>query len=203
MQREDYLGHQDPSGDGPAQRLEQSLLLVGSYGENLARDISAEAAHAGLMSSTGHRNNILGSKFTHVGIGIVRDKRGAVIVCELFAQLIVVVPLEQARRVVQNLVHESSAYSGSSLPSLSTRLNKVAQEHAKFIAFRDKLSTPRLQGIGSFQMVALVGHQFRDMIARHVFRPAKIVSVGVGICYARSPTYPLGAIWMVLIIQYA
>lgn len=41
-------------------------------GENVAYAGSLSSAHNSLMASTGHRNNLLNSSYTHVGYGVVK-----------------------------------------------------------------------------------------------------------------------------------
>jgi Cysteine-rich secretory protein family len=55
--------------------------------ENIARADIAEEAHAGLMTSSGHRANILSSRFHAVGIGAV-ESQGHLWVTEDFAVLL-------------------------------------------------------------------------------------------------------------------
>jgi uncharacterized protein YkwD len=43
-----------------------------SYGENVGYSTSVDGVHALFMGSGGHRQNILSTSFTHVGIGVVR-----------------------------------------------------------------------------------------------------------------------------------
>ena len=45
------------------------------------------AAHAALMSSHGHRRNILAKNFNNVGIAVFQDAYGFVTVVEVFAKL--------------------------------------------------------------------------------------------------------------------
>jgi len=52
--------------------------------ENVGTGGSIGAVHDALMESSGHRENILGSQFDRVGIGVVR-RGGRVWVTELFA----------------------------------------------------------------------------------------------------------------------
>jgi hypothetical protein len=44
-------------------------------GENVARASSASEAHAMLLASPGHRDNIVNPRFTHVGIGVVVERQ--------------------------------------------------------------------------------------------------------------------------------
>jgi uncharacterized protein YkwD len=71
MLSKDFFAHQDPDGDGPADRVKRfakrRYVIVG---ENIAAGFdSAGATCRGWMNSSGHRANILRSSFTRVGAG--------------------------------------------------------------------------------------------------------------------------------------
>ena len=55
-------------------------------GENIAHHVTVEKAQAAFMSSSGHRQNILGSQWTKVGIGVWEDSQGFVYVTQLFVR---------------------------------------------------------------------------------------------------------------------
>jgi len=66
-----YFSHIDLEGKSPTERL----LAVGAQssvnGENLALAPTADLAHAGLINSVRHRENILSAEFKKVGIGVI------------------------------------------------------------------------------------------------------------------------------------
>lgn len=72
-----YLDHFTPEGWGPGQRMQ----MIGADGysalaENTAQgqDTAAEVMQV-WMSSTGHRENILSTSYTHLGVGVAASKR--------------------------------------------------------------------------------------------------------------------------------
>jgi uncharacterized protein YkwD len=69
-----FFGHDSPVTGSPEDRVHAGGVRVVSYGENVARAPSASAAHRMLMSSPGHRKNIVDPRFTHVGIGVVSNR---------------------------------------------------------------------------------------------------------------------------------
>ncbi len=55
------------------QNLRQASVSFVRVGENIAQSTSVEGVHRGLLNSTkGHRDNILSSTHTHIGVGIVQ-----------------------------------------------------------------------------------------------------------------------------------
>jgi uncharacterized protein YkwD len=72
MERAHFFGHVSPTTKTVVERLEHAGVQVSTAGENLSQASTPEESHQGLMDSPGHRANMLGPKFTHVGIGVVR-----------------------------------------------------------------------------------------------------------------------------------
>ncbi len=69
MAKNGYFAHVNRQGEDPNARFKR-FGGRGPIGENIAFDISIDAAHHHLMSSPGHRANILHEAFTHVGVGV-------------------------------------------------------------------------------------------------------------------------------------
>lgn len=90
MKGEDLVEHQvfshdSPTYGNPIEMLKTYGIEYRRLGENLATAGNIWVTHFRLMNSPGHRANILGSQFTHVGIGVVPNG-GGVLVVELFVQ---------------------------------------------------------------------------------------------------------------------
>ncbi|MBY6037901.1 hypothetical protein KUV80_14605 [Fictibacillus nanhaiensis] len=66
-----YFDHNSPTYGSPFDMMKQFGVEYRTAGENLAGNSSVEGAHTSLMNSQGHRENILKSDFTNVGIGVV------------------------------------------------------------------------------------------------------------------------------------
>ncbi|KAB3527632.1 hypothetical protein F8153_11655 [Alkaliphilus serpentinus] len=78
-----YFSHTSPTYGGFYSMVRNQGISYSQIGENLAKARDVKKAHALLMASEGHRNNILSSNFTHIGIGISHDGYG-VVVTQLF-----------------------------------------------------------------------------------------------------------------------
>ncbi len=78
MQTREYFNHADPEGCSSSCRADAAGYTWRAIGENiyfssgykLTADASAAMTVDGWMHSSGHRANILGEKFTHVGVGV-------------------------------------------------------------------------------------------------------------------------------------
>jgi uncharacterized protein YkwD len=79
-----YLSHESRDGRLPLARVEASGLSPWHVGENLAYAQDIHEAHALLMTSPGHRGNILSPVYHWVGIGVIDGGAHGVIVVEDF-----------------------------------------------------------------------------------------------------------------------
>lgn len=86
MVNNNYFAHESPTYGNSSQMLKSAGYSFTSVGENIAKSASVEKGHAALMSSDGHRRNILGSQWTRVGIGVANDKNGYPYITELFVR---------------------------------------------------------------------------------------------------------------------
>jgi uncharacterized protein YkwD len=71
MKDEDFYGHEDPQGRGLAERLKDADISYSVAGEIIAENSSADGAVQAWMNSPGHKEQILTSDYTTMGIGIV------------------------------------------------------------------------------------------------------------------------------------
>lgn len=81
------IGHQFPGEAGVADRIGSTGARFTQSAENVAKSFTPEEAHAALMTSPGHRENILNAKYDAVGIGVV-DRDGHLFVTEDFAKVL-------------------------------------------------------------------------------------------------------------------
>lgn len=85
MNTNGYFSHTSPTYGSPFDMMRNAGIQFYSAGENIARNISVDAAMAAFMSSDGHKANILNPGYNHVGVGIVYSSAGSFYVQE-FAQ---------------------------------------------------------------------------------------------------------------------
>jgi uncharacterized YkwD family protein len=85
MKTNGYFSHTSPTYGSPFDMMRSAGIQYRYAGENIARNVSVDAAMAAFMSSDGHRKNILNPAYTHVGVGIVSSSTGNYYVQE-FAQ---------------------------------------------------------------------------------------------------------------------
>ncbi len=71
MVSNNYFSHQSPTYGSPFEMMRKFGLSFTAAAENIACNQSVSTAHQALMNSQGHRDNILNSDYTYIGIGIV------------------------------------------------------------------------------------------------------------------------------------
>jgi len=71
MMRGGYVGHVSPRTGDVSARFERARIIGAVIRENVARGYGPKGIHDSLMSSPGHRGNLLADDVTHVGIGVV------------------------------------------------------------------------------------------------------------------------------------
>lgn len=79
-----YFAHTSPEGTSPFDRIAAADIAFRTAGENLALAPTLALVHSGLMSSPGHRANILHPDFGRAGIGIVDGGLRGLMVTQLF-----------------------------------------------------------------------------------------------------------------------
>jgi len=84
MIERDFFAHTNPDGEDPFDRMHAAGVEFGYAAENIVAGQSGASAHATLMASAPHRANILGERYTRVGIGAINRPGGGVIVTEMF-----------------------------------------------------------------------------------------------------------------------
>ena len=88
MARTGQMSHEIPGVryPTPSDRLAAVGYRWGSFGENIAMgQTSAAAVMDSWMRSSGHRANILNSRFREIGVGVARDSAGRPYYVQVFA----------------------------------------------------------------------------------------------------------------------
>ncbi|MDV2683652.1 SafA/ExsA family spore coat assembly protein [Alkalihalophilus lindianensis] len=73
MRDKNYFNHNSPTYGSPHQMIRNFGITYRASGENIAAgQTSAQAVFNAWMNSTGHRQNILSSNYTHIGVGYAK-----------------------------------------------------------------------------------------------------------------------------------
>ncbi len=187
-----FFGHDSPTTGSPQDRIDRAGYLAVESRENVAQAPDANTAQDQLLDSPGHRNNIMATTVTHVGIGVVRDKDVPGVVrgyyfTQLFASPVSEFDVEEARRIIRSKV--AGARSGSGQPALAPHplLQRLAEEHVAAVNVGDpagglgaigdsvmaRLQQEPGQGLESVEAAAQVG------VSAEMLRPEDLIDSGV------------------------
>ncbi len=74
MHDKNYFSHTSPTYGSPFDMMKNFGISYNAAGENIAQgQTSATQVMEAWMNSSGHRANIMDAKFTHIGVGYVKD----------------------------------------------------------------------------------------------------------------------------------
>ena len=81
-----YFSHTSPTYGSVRDMLTRFGYPYSAASENIARHSTLEKAQAALISSPGHRRNVLSTTFTKVGIGVATTPEGYVYITQIFCR---------------------------------------------------------------------------------------------------------------------
>ena len=86
MRDNKYFAHTSPTYGDVRSMLTKMGYSYTAAGENIAHHATVEKAQAALISSPGHRRNILTTSYTRFGVGIALDANGYVYLTQIFCR---------------------------------------------------------------------------------------------------------------------
>lgn len=200
MAEKGALSHQFPGEPPTVQRLVATGIRFNAEGENVAFDSGAAAdAHAGLMNSPPHRENILSPKYNAVGVGVVR-KGELLYVTEDFAHRLEEYSPTQAENAAAEafaaLRKRATARAASRVPlpmlrNLACTMAKQDQPNARGAAG----SLPQARYVIAYTQSE---PQMLPANAVQLSSNPDIKEFAVGACYATTERYPSGTWWFVM-----
>ncbi len=85
MAKKGYFSHTSPTYGSAFDMMKAHGISYKTAGENIAKgQPTAQAAMNGWMNSSGHRANILGSKYSEIGVGVAENGKGTIYWVQLF-----------------------------------------------------------------------------------------------------------------------
>jgi hypothetical protein len=184
-------------------RVAATGLRFDFVGENVGRGNDMAVLHQEFLLSPGHRENILEAKANAVGIGVVRAG-DELYVAENFARVIPDYTPQQVEDLVARSIAEMRQQA--KLGRLSRGSPEALREDACRMARRDHVEfTPAdAPPGGTLRTLAWatadpqqVPDTLRDLVLRS--RPS---SFSLGACSGRTPSYPSGAYWIVVVFYF-
>jgi uncharacterized protein YkwD len=190
------LSHQFPGETRLRDRLVATGLHFSDDAENVAFDDDVDEAHASLMKSPLHRENILSGKYNAMGAAVLR-KGDRVYVVEDFAYTFAELSADEvAARVLAAFNERRQAAGLRPAVSAGTYLHQAACRMAE----ADKLQLDLVRAPHATSVAAFTAFQMQALPSSVLtrVREPQIRSVAIGACFARSPTYPAGTYWVVM-----
>ena len=86
MRDHQYFAHTSPTYGDVKSMLDHFGVRYTAAGENIAHHATIEKSQAALISSPGHRRNILSSGYTKAGVGVAVDKNGFIYLTQIFVR---------------------------------------------------------------------------------------------------------------------
>jgi uncharacterized protein YkwD len=193
------LSHQFDGEPSLPQRLGSATRTnLDQEGENVALDLDAASGHQHLMLSPPHRANLLNPAYNVIGLGVVRSGDRLYIVQDFGHALPSYSAAEVKDRIAATV---AQARHQANQPDLARRDLPTADDAACSMAQADKLGTSPVHQLAQRYTVLTytsVRPETLPANASHMFSNHNLRSFSVGVCYARTETYPTGAYWVVL-----
>jgi uncharacterized protein YkwD len=196
------LSHQFDGEPSLPQRLGSAThTTLDQEGENVALDMDAENGHKHLMLSPPHRANLLNPAYNVVGLGVVRSGDRVYIVQDFGHALPNYSATEIKDRIAATV---TQARHQANQPDLVRRDLLTADDAACSMAQADKLGTSPVRQLAQRYIVLTytsVRPETLPESAGRAFSSHNLRSFSVGVCYARTETYPTGVYWVVLSLE--
>jgi uncharacterized protein YkwD len=196
------LSHQFEDEPSLPQRMAiATQLLLDEEAENVALDHDAEHGHEHLMLSPPHRANLLNPAYNVVGIGALRAGDRLYIVQDFGHSLPNYSETELKDQIAASVNQMRRAAHQS---ELARRDLLVADDVACSMAQADKVATaPARQLAQRFTVLTYTSLHPETLPsgAAHAIASRTLQRFSVGVCFARTDTYPTGVYWVVLSLE--
>lgn len=193
------LSHQFDGEPSLIQRIASATqTTLDQEGENVALDFNAENGHKHLMQSPPHRANLLNAGYNVVGLGVVRSGDRLYIVQD-FAHAVPNYSKAEVKDRIAATV--AQARHQANQPDLVRRDLLTADDAACSMAHADKLGTSPVHQLAQRYTVLTYTSLHPETLpanASGALSSHNLRSFSVGVCYARTETYPTGVYWVLL-----
>jgi uncharacterized protein YkwD len=197
MIRQHQLSHQFPGEPALMQRLMTNTNLhLDHAGENVGYSGSVAQAHDGFMHSPPHRENLLDPVYNVAGMGVMWD--GSMLyVTQDFAHSLPTYSAADAEEALAASV--SRTRRNADLKALQRMEYAAAATVACAMAKADSINVTAPRDHTILRYTAMRPEDLPGSATRMIVDP-RIQGFAVGICYARTATYPSGVYWVALIL---
>ncbi len=196
------LSHQFEGEPSLPQRLASATLTqLDREAENVALDFDPEHGHEHLMQSPPHRANLLNAAYNVVGLGVIRSGDRLYIVQDFGHALPNYSMAEVKEQIAAAL---AQARMQARQPALARRDLQNSDDAACSMAQADRLGTTPIQQLAQRYTVLTYTSLHPEALPLNgiqAIASRNLRSFSVGVCYARTATYPTGVYWVVLALD--
>ena len=164
----------------------------------MAWDYSAEGGHEHLMLSPPHRANLLNPVYNVVGLGVVRSGNRLYIVQDFGHAIPNYSPAEVQKRIAETV---NQIRIQANRPELKRLDLPTVDDAACSMASSDKLGTSAVNQLAERYTVLTFTTLHPEVLptgANRAITSPNLHSTSIGVCYAKTDTYPTGIYWVVL-----
>lgn len=207
MKAHRFFSHDSPRTGKVMDRVLAAGIANRGVGENLARGATVEIAQKMLMASPRHRENILSTTFTHVGVGLVRGDDGWLICTQVFMKAPPVFDPEAVREQIAEGINQARLAKGLrrlvpddvlSAQALASSLRAAKLGKPDPLWLENELSARDKRWA-----VHIAGHFLTDrpdeVIRSDVAMSRSADHFGVGVIQAPPGAKAAGALWITLL----
>jgi uncharacterized protein YkwD len=196
MAQQGELSHRFPGEPKLRDRLSATGLRFNDDAENVAFNSDIESAHQHLMQSAGHRANILNPRFDAAGFAVIW-KGARVYVAENFVRRIPEISDNETAARVLAAFNRARKAAGMKAVERKADLHDAACHMAR----KDRVSTDGLRDMKARSLLAFTTFLPEELPPSLESRAAEAyTSASIGACFARSPSYPSGTNWVVMVL---
>ena len=200
MAEQQQLSHQLNGEPALAQRLAATGdLRLDRAGENVALDSTVEEAEQHLLLSPPHRANLLNPDYNVAGFAVARAA-GQLYIVQDFGHRLPSYSPDQTENLVAAAVRQTRARAG--LPPLQKMDDDGLQNTACSMAQQDRLNPRAVHDLAQRYNVLTYTKARPEALpndASKLINNPHVRDFSVGVCYARSATYPSGVYWVALL----
>jgi len=211
MKTHHFMAHKSPRTGGPKDRVAKARIPFRAAAENIAVAPSVEAGHQWLMNSPKHRDNILHRKLSHIGIGILRNEHGWLVITQLFLTPPPQHNVEALRTQILEGINKRRAAQGLRRLVGDATLTKWAAAHSERAAQLGSFDPPWLQQRLEpdrrrwrlHEAQFFLTDDVAEVIASPVAQGKEHDHYGIGIVQAPLRSKAKGALWVTLVCAQA
>lgn len=202
MVEQQQLSHQFAGEPSLPHRLAAaSALHIDRAGENVAADLNVEHAHHELMLSPPHRENLLDSGYNVAGFGVVRSGDRLYVV-EDFGHSLPEFSRQQTEDAIALALGQ--VRRSAHLPGLARQTDAALEAAVCSMAQQDRLATQPMRELAQRHSLLSFTSMHPEVLpgaATRMIEDHNISHVAMGVCFARTNTYPSGVYWVGLLFH--